>query len=49
MLEGEEYIRWIRETYIGLKGNAVAPPRPRKSKSRRTASARAASKMKAED
>lgn len=49
VLEGEEYIRWIRETYIGLKGNAVAPPRPRKSKSRRTASARAASKMKAED
>nr|VWO95193.1 ATP-dependent RNA helicase CshA (EC [Ganoderma boninense] len=47
--EGEEYIRWIRETYVGLKGDAVAPPRPRKSKPRRTASARASGKAKVED
>ncbi|PIL36972.1 transcription factor [Ganoderma sinense ZZ0214-1] len=47
--EGEEYIRWIRETYVGLKGDAVAPPRPRKSKSRRTASARSSGKAKVED
>lgn len=46
--EGEDYIRWIRETYVGLKGDAVAPPRPRKSKSRRTASARGGSKAKQE-
>ncbi|KAI1786698.1 hypothetical protein LXA43DRAFT_1109194 [Ganoderma leucocontextum] len=46
--EGEDYIRWIRETYVGLKGHAVAPPRPRKSKSRRTASARASSRVNAD-
>ncbi|KAI0368094.1 hypothetical protein BV20DRAFT_486954 [Pilatotrama ljubarskyi] len=33
--DGKDYIRFLREKYLGLKGPAVNPPRPRKPKSRR--------------
>ncbi|CDO71376.1 hypothetical protein BN946_scf184908.g134 [Trametes cinnabarina] len=33
--DGKDYIRFLREKYVGLKGPAVSPPRPRKPKSRR--------------
>ncbi|KAI9001395.1 hypothetical protein BD414DRAFT_533142 [Trametes punicea] len=33
--DGKEYIRFLREKYLGLKGPAVSPPRPRKPKFRR--------------
>ncbi|RPD81293.1 hypothetical protein L226DRAFT_134330 [Lentinus tigrinus ALCF2SS1-7] len=40
---GDDYIRWIRETYVGIAGPPIAPARPRKSRSRRGVEAHAQS------